>query len=372
MKFPQASTRSPILASVLLAIGATLAAQPTDPVPLVMTMDGRPVSSDQARVVLLPSTNTRRLAVEFPASMPPSGPAIRTDAEGGTVYEMPLEARVRWSVSSGTAVPRGMTSIDIVPPDGGRPVTISATVEVDRTDAAGQELEPWRAQASIRMLPGMNFDRDGSGVIDDVVVGIYPNEFATDAPAIVRRTPDTYRPPRIFYRLDEVTSSLSLSEHLTMGALCPPVFDSESTTRYVAIDPRLPDFWEALRHQAASAGSNPNGLRILRGFVSPNERQRLERLGVQLASFTRYQYGDAIAVIHDENGDFRMDDLDGDGQVTLEDAAVLAGWARAAMTTASVSGGIGLEGSFEGPNHLGTPYLHVDLRGGGIVEWRTN
>src|SRR5690606_17177622 len=112
MKFPQASTRSPILASVLLAIGATLAAQPTDPVPLVMTMDGRPVSSDQARVVLLPSTNTRRLAVEFPASMPPSGPAIRTDAEGGTVYEMPLEARVRWSVSSGTAVPRGMTSID--------------------------------------------------------------------------------------------------------------------------------------------------------------------------------------------------------------------------------------------------------------------
>jgi hypothetical protein len=372
MKFPPSTAAGFLMVGAFLTAGSILLGQPDEPLPLALTMDGRPVSSDQTRVELLPSTNTRRLEVKFPATMPPSGPAIRTNDGNATDYEMPLNARIRWSISAGTAVPRGLTSIDLVPPDGGMPVTVSALVEVDRVDSAGEQVQPWRAQASVRMLPGVNFDRDGSGLIDEVVVGVYPNEFGNDAPTIVRRTPDTYRPPGIFYRLDESTATLSLSEHLTMGSLCPPVFESESALRYVAIDPRLPDFWEALRHQAASAGSNPNGLKILRGFVSPNERQRLERLGVQLASFTRYQYGDAIAVIHDENGDFRMDDLDGDGQVTLDDAGVLAGWARAAMATASVSGGIGLEGAFEGPNHLGTPYLHIDLRGGGIIEWRTN
>ncbi len=383
MKFPPLILLTSVLALASLFAERTSMAQEPAPTPagaapgstdgthrLPLRMDGQVLGEDASAVILLPGTDSRRLSIEFPATMPPSGPAVRDDQPGGVSYAMPLDASVRWHISDGMAAPKGLTVIDWVPPDGGKAAQVNALIEVRRVDARGVEQQPWRAEASARFLTGVRFDRDGPGVIGDFVVGVYPNEFAADAPAIVRRTPETYRPPSLFYRLDQTTRELELSDRLTLGKLCPPVIDSGTSIRFVAINPRLVGFWDALGHEVESAGRKSGALRILRGFVSPNERQRLERLGVQLASFTRYQYGDALAVIYDEGGDFRMDDLDGDGQITVGDGEIVAGWARAAMAKAGVSGGLGLESSFEGPNHIGTPYVHMDLRGGGIVEWR--
>jgi hypothetical protein len=375
MKFPPLFLLTSAVALANLSIGPNLFAQEASPsgdtiLRLPLQMDGQDLRGSASAIILLPGMDSRRLSIEFPLTMPPSGPAVREDQPGGVSFAMPLDASVRWHLSDGIGAPKGLTVIDWVPPDGGKPAQVTATLEVRRVDASGVQQQPWRAEASARFLPGVHFDRDGSGVIGDFVVGVYPNEFAADAPAIVRRKPETYRPPSLFYRLDESTRDLELSSRLTLGGLCPPVIDSETSARFVAINPKLVGFWDALSQEVEAAGKQPGALRILRGFVSPNERQRLERLGVQLASFTRYQYGDALAVIYDEGGDFRMDDLDGDGQITVSDGDILAGWTRTAMANAGVSGGLGLESAFEGPNHIGTPYVHMDLRGGGVVEWR--
>ncbi|MCB2154457.1 hypothetical protein KQI84_06195 [bacterium] len=235
------------------------------------------------------------------------------------------------------------------------------------TSSATEVLDSELAEASqgfgeLKILPGLSFDRNGDGVIESTVIGIYPNEYDEQAPSVVQRNSMLYHPPDTFYRLDQATRGLQLSAHATLGTLNPPVFDDEKV-RFVALDPNLVVLWEELRNQVEEAGKSATGLRILRGFISPHERQRLERMGVKLADFTRYQYGDAFAIIYDLNNDFRMDDLNKDGEITIEDSEVLGDWVEAAMKAMDHKGGIGTSASFEGPNHIGTPYVHADLRG---------
>ncbi|MFP4687647.1 MAG: hypothetical protein ACLFN5_06015, partial [bacterium] len=59
----------------------------------------------------------------------------------------------------------------------------------------------------------------------------------------------------------------------------------------------------------------------------------------------------------------RMDDINGDGRISIEDADRLAEIAEKIRTELGFKGGIGTYSRHDIPERIQSPYLHLDLRG---------
>ena len=104
----------------------------------------------------------------------------------------------------------------------------------------------------------------------------------------------------------------------------------------------------------------PDDVRVMSGFRTPE----YNALGVGprggRARDSRHMYGDAADIYVDSDGDGRMDDLDGDGRVTINDARWLGQVAeRVEAEYPGLAGGIGIYRA----NTLHGPFVHVDTRG---------
>lgn len=332
-------------------------------------------SATSGNLLLIEKGSSVVLAASLATRPPnlPNRPFVLANPESQVpaVVTQSRKTDLRWTADSGGLEVLDNGRVRWIPGKDGQLATVS--VELETTESASAQRSSEQAPAlrevteqgrqSVRLLPAVPYDRDGDGTIAGVYVGIYPNEYDENAPAPVQRNAAAYSPPESFYRLDETTSVLPLTGTATWGDLVPEILPAEGA-RFVPFDPDLVALWAGLRNEIQQAGhSNPAHLTVLRGSMTPHERRRLERLGVELAEYTRFQYGDALAVIMDSDGNYRMDDLDGDGEVDSADAEVLAEYVSEAMGKSDLQGGLGIESSFEGPNHIGTPYVHVDLRG---------
>lgn len=226
-------------------------------------------------------------------------------------------------------------------------------------------------RASVLLLSGVSYDRAGDGTIHGHHIGFYPNEQGPNAPGSVQSRAENYRPPSVFYRLDSRSTGARITRTFTLGSLAPPVFPGDvPEVRYVPLSPRLLEFLPKLEDRLEAEGINPERLAVLRGYVSPAERQRLAQRGENLATFSRFLYGDALAlVLRERGGDWevsppRMSDLTGDGEVNLGDARRLGDLVKEVMDSTGMYGGLGVYGSFKGDGPgAGTPYVHLDLRG---------
>ncbi|WP_462168920.1 D-Ala-D-Ala carboxypeptidase family metallohydrolase [Pseudoalteromonas lipolytica] len=74
---------------------------------------------------------------------------------------------------------------------------------------------------------------------------------------------------------------------------------------------------------------------------------------------SRHQYGDAFDLYIDENGDGRMDDLNGDGKLTIADVDVLYKLFEKFQKQSRYTGGIG---RYKPASHHGG-FVHIDNRG---------
>lgn len=265
----------------------------------------------------------------------------------------------KWLVSQGLIKLQSATVADWFPTD--EPGLVSLTFERDVNGVLAE-------QAGLTLLRPVLFNPNGDGMLQVFVVGLYPNEKAGDAPAPVLRNVEAYKAPTEFYPLNNETRSLKITETKTLAELSPAPMPGDEE-RFISITPEAIRFVKALEQSLKGKGANLNSIKILRGYISPQERLRMERLGIQLAEFTRFQYGDAFALILDANDDFRFDDLNGDGKSDAADVEVFSESIRSLMSDHQLQGGIGICAKFEGPDHLGTPYLHVDLRGWNL-NWR--
>ena len=78
------------------------------------------------------------------------------------------------------------------------------------------------------------------------------------------------------------------------------------------------------------------------------------------AALSRHMYGDAMDIAVDNDGDGRMDDLNGDGQVTVADARVIGEAAeRVEKAHPELVGGIGIYA----PTGAHSGFVHIDTRG---------
>ena len=205
---------------------------------------------------------------------------------------------------------------------------------------AGQE-----AFQRIRLVP---FSAKVNGRIGSYRLGAWPYEKRDGSNP-------TYANPRGFVEVTRENFSTHLSEHFMLGQFISK--DQLSIwPKYVVLQSRLLDKLELTIDELAAEGHPLHGLHVMSGFRTP----RYNAPGVGeggRSAISRHMYGDAADVYPD---DARLEDLNGDGKVDIQDARILA---RAVELVEkkypALIGGIGIYPA----TSAHPPFVHIDARG---------
>jgi Peptidase M15 len=168
------------------------------------------------------------------------------------------------------------------------------------------------------------------------------------------RGDSAYRRPTGFVEVTEANRGTLVSPHLSLGQFVAK--QPGGYPKYLVLRERLLLKLELLLDEARKAGIRVTTLRIMSGYRTPSYNHLIGNE----TRYSRHVYGDAADIYVDEDGDGIMDDLDGDGRVTLDDARALAGVVDSLSgRSPSLEGGLGLYDAT--PAH--GPFVHVDTRG---------
>lgn len=312
-------------------------------------------------------------------------------------YEAPrlegYELRLRWSCSGGMLEHQKSEMRNrFTPPSRGTVCTINAELGLyPRRPYGGQAKAPVRREKAqltvIVPMPGIRLRQDGMldgfrigrylDPLDPVVRQKYPNSWALIHP-------EKFQPPRAFYLVDAASRNLPISPHLILGDydLDFPWF-TLGKRQYIALDCRLVQKYEDVIAELNRAGLRGDKVKIIYGFRPPSYNlTQMENDGTKAlkAPFSFHQYGQAVDFILDADGNDQLDDLDGDGRITVRDAAKLVHHVnvldrRYRDQEIPLFGGAGIydhHDFWERP--VQSPYVHMDVRGflnenGTLIRW---
>lgn len=166
-----------------------------------------------------------------------------------------------------------------------------------------------------------------------------------------------YFNPDGFVEVTEANASLPLTAHFTLGDFVTHD-QGDVWPKYVVLEERLFDKLELVLQQLNRSQVGTRRVRVLSGFRAPYYNDR--GVGEGMARSSRHQYGDAVDLVVDDDGDGRMDDLNRNGRADVGDTAPIAK-AIAAVERAhpSLVGGLGTYAAM-GPSG---PFVHIDVRG---------
>gem|GEM_PF-1524418 len=199
---------------------------------------------------------------------------------------------------------------------------------------------------SILVLSMIPYDSLKKGKLRGYIIGNYPDP-EKGASAIAEGNALQYRHPPGFVMVTESLASLPISHRFKLGEFACP--QPDTWPRYLYIKREQLIFLEEL---ADSLGVP--GFRILSGYRSPWYNQKRGR-----GKWSRHQYGDATDIIVDLDGDWCMDDLNGDGKVDVLDGFVITDAVERLKAKWGNIFGMGIYNW----RKSGTPFVHVDTRG---------
>jgi hypothetical protein len=128
--------------------------------------------------------------------------------------------------------------------------------------------------------------------------------------------------------------------------------------KYLVLRAPLVDKLELVADALVAAGRS-DSIKIMSGFRTPAYNEPGVGAGGR-AGDSRHIYGDAADIFVDADGDSAMDDLDGDGKVTIEDARWLAALVEGIEADhPDLVGGLS---AYPATDEHG-PFVHVDVRG---------
>lgn len=181
-------------------------------------------------------------------------------------------------------------------------------------------------------------------------VGAWPQDALTGSAA-------RYTPPSGFIGVTPENQTTSVSESFTMKDFLTHD-QGDVWPKVLVLQPRLLDKLELLREELDREGL-PSKLHVMSGFRTPQYNAQGVGKGGR-ATHSRHMYGDAADVFVDADQDGRMDDLNGDGKVTVADAYVLRAAAeKVEGQYPTLVGGL----SAYPANSAHGPFVHVDARG---------
>jgi len=223
-------------------------------------------------------------------------------------------------------------------------------------------LPPGSAPAGVYAVPGgvggqpfafigvVPFDAKHGASIDGYHVGFWPAELHS-----VRS--EAYDNPTGFVEVTAENADVSVSEHFKLGDFV--THDGAPFPKYIILREPLLDKLELVLSDLEMHGVSTQHVEVLSGFRTPSHNFALGDASGR-ARESRHQYGDAIDMIIDADGDGRMDDLNGDGRVDVADVRVIESAVdRVERAHPELAGGLGLYREM-GPSG---PFAHIDVRG---------
>jgi uncharacterized protein YcbK (DUF882 family) len=202
---------------------------------------------------------------------------------------------------------------------------------------------------ALRVIVTVPFDRKRDGRVGPYRMGQWPTEG--------RGRTDAYAPPAGFIEVTPANRSMRLSENFTLGQFLTKGQD-DVWPKYLALDPDLVDKLELVMIELRAMGVQADHMVVMSGFRTPH--YNTHQLGNAPTSLSRHQFGDAADVWIDNEGDWYMSDLNGDGRRDLGDARVmLEAVDRVERRYPQLVGGAGLYRA----NRVRGPFIHIDVRG---------
>lgn len=166
---------------------------------------------------------------------------------------------------------------------------------------------------------------------------------------------EAYRNPDGFVEVTRENQDTRVSEHFRLRDF---VSHGQENVwpKYVVIREPLLDKLELVIQELNSRGINAEGMRIRSGFRTPAHNSAVR--GEGSARDSRHQFGDAVDVFIDQEGNGRMSDLNGDGRANFADVKlILDAVERVEAKYPELVGGTGLYAGRSGS------FAHIDVRG---------
>ncbi|HET6681845.1 MAG TPA: D-Ala-D-Ala carboxypeptidase family metallohydrolase [Gemmatimonadaceae bacterium] len=203
-----------------------------------------------------------------------------------------------------------------------------------------------QAFSVMTLLP---FDAKSGATVNGYRVGYWPAE---------RRTSGTHETPPGFIVVRQEDQDTRVSEHFTLRDFL--THDQRDVwPKLLVLRTELVDKLELVMEELNRTGVRATRMVVLSGFRTPQYNQRGVGRGGR-ASDSRHQYGDAADVFVDNDGNGRLDDLNGDKRVDSRDVRVmLKAVERVEKAWPELVGGAGL---YKATSAHG-PFVHIDVRG---------
>lgn len=258
---------------------------------------------------------------------------------------LPAGARVELDPTGEEPAPRGKAGAE-ARPGTERPGVFSVLLRLRNSV---------RRVADVTVLNPVPTNLVTEGRLGDYLIGEWPTR--RERPARLRT--EAYDPPTGLIAVTPRNRDTPVSEHLTLGDFLTKG-QRDVWPKYVAITPELLDKVELTIQELERAGHPVENVGVISGFRTPYYNAHGGSTGGR-GSVSRHMYGDALDFYIDNDRDARMDDLTGDGRVTIADSRVIARAAnQVEKNYPEYVGGIGVYGPRPGA-HAG--FVHVDARG---------
>jgi hypothetical protein len=166
----------------------------------------------------------------------------------------------------------------------------------------------------------------------------------------------TYARPTGFVEVTEENRGTLVAPHFTIGQFVSK--QSGGFPKYLVLRERLLLKLEMLLEEVRSAGMPATTFRVMSGYRTPFYNRSIGNE----TRYSRHVYGDAADIYVDDDDNGLMDDLDGDGETTLDDARLLGRMIESLSGKSwyqPFEGGLGLYKA----NRAHGPFVHVDVRG---------
>ena len=232
-----------------------------------------------------------------------------------------------------------------------------------------QGLHQWRWTAPDR--PGTYLITfDGPGKKDAIAVHAFVMVPATEVkggllngyrigeyPATPLKGNPLYLPPSGFIEVTKDNEDTHVSPHFTLEQFLCKEDTTKSFPKYVLFKERLPLKLEAVLERVNAMGFKVDTLHVMSAFRTPYYNHAIGDV-----TYSMHQWGSAADIYIDPLKKDRMADLNGDGQIDIQDSKILYDEIERMLASkdfARFQGGMGFyPGTTAHP-----PFVHVDVRG---------
>ncbi len=179
-------------------------------------------------------------------------------------------------------------------------------------------------------------------------IGHYPNETELEGK-------DHYIVPDGFIEVTAQNQNVLLSPHFSLKEFISK--QRSKFPKYVYLQGALLLKLEKIRKEIELEGHQVSNMVVMSGYRTPYYNKAIGNV-----KFSRHVFGDAADVFIDNDGNYRMDDLNKDGKLTIADADVMADIVESLTKRDSFKGLIGGLGVYGPKSHRGA-FIHIDTRG---------